>query len=204
MKLVGADANEASFKEQAPGKRFLHMATHGFFVGGRCPSSPVRSGETLSEAGFDSMSLGGENPLLLTGLALAGANHREEAKEEEEDGILTAEEVAAMDLTGVEWAVLSACDTGVGKYEAGEGLFGLRRAFKVAGARTLITSLWPVEDKATRAWMRALYDARFAKGMGTVQAVRTASLEVLIDRRRQGKSTHPFYWGGFVSSGDWR
>ena len=79
-----------------------------------------------------------ENPLLLAGFALAGANRRQAAGVEDEDGILTAEEIASLDLSGVEWAVLSACDTGVGEVRAGEGVFGLRRAFQVAGAQTVI------------------------------------------------------------------
>ena len=77
--------------------------------------------------------------------------------------MLTAEEVAALDLSGVEWAVLSGCDTGVGEVRAGEGVFGLRRAFQVAGVQTVIMSLWPVEDQATRQWMTTLYDSRFVK-----------------------------------------
>ena len=100
--------------------------------------------------------------------------------------------------------MLSACDTGVGELRAGEGLFGLRRAFQVAGARTVITSLWPVEDKATRQWMTALYRGRFLKGLGTAESIREASLEVLRQRRVKRQSTHPFYWAGFVAAGDWR
>ena len=71
--------------------------------------------------------------------------------------MLTAEEVAALDLDGVEWAVRSACDTGLGEIRAGEGVFGLRRAFRIAGARTVMTSLWPVEDHAARVWMPRLH-----------------------------------------------
>ena len=78
-----------------------------------------------------------DNPLLLSGLALAGANRRASTSTDEDDGILTAEEVASLDLEGVEWAVLSACDTGIGEVKAGEGVFGLRRAFQVAGASTV-------------------------------------------------------------------
>ena len=74
----------------------------------------------------------------------------------EDDGVLTAEEVASLDLSGVEWAVLSACDTGLGEIKAGEGVFGPRRAFQIAGARTVIMSLWSVEDRAAMTWMRAL------------------------------------------------
>ena len=69
-----------------------------------------------------------------------------------------------LDLQGTEWAVLSACETGLGEIKAGEGVFGLRRAFQIAGARTVIMSLWSVEDRATRTWMRALYEGRLSKG----------------------------------------
>ena len=146
----------------------------------------------------------GENPLLLSGLALAGANRRASAAPDGDDGILTAEEVASLDLSGVEWAVLSACDTGVGEIKAGEGVFGLRRAFQIAGARSVIMSLWSVDDQSTRAWMSALYDARFARGRSTSDAVHDASLALLRDRRGKGLSTHPFFWAAFVAAGDWQ
>lgn len=193
--LRGVQASEGDFKREASGKRVLHLATHGFFLGGRCAS-----GERGSESPADT----GDNPLLLSGLALAGANHRDAAGPNEEDGILTSEEIASLDLSGVEWAVLSACDTGVGEVKAGEGVFGLRRAFQVAGVRTLIMSLWAVEDQATRQWMTALYEARFMTGLDTAQAVHQASLQILHQRRIKNQSTHPFYWAGFVAAGDWR
>jgi CHAT domain-containing protein len=141
--------------------------------------------------------------LLLSGLALAGANRRESAPDDGEDGILTAEEVASLDLSGVEWAVLSACETGIGQVQAGEGVLGLRRAFEVAGARTLILSLWPVEDAAAREWMRGLYEGRL-EGLTTAEAVRQASLKVIQRRRQAGRSAHPAFWGAFVATGDWR
>jgi len=112
--------------------------------------------------------------------------------------------VASLDLSGTEWAVLSACDTGVGEIKAGEGVFGLRRAFQVAGARTVIMSLWSVDDQSTRAWMRALYEGRFQRHLSTADAVHQASLTVLRDRRARGLSTHPFFWAAFVAAGDWR
>jgi CHAT domain-containing protein len=117
---------------------------------------------------------------------------------------LTAEEVVSMNLDGVEWAVLSACDTGVGVVHAGEGVFGLRRAFQVAGVRTVIMSLWSVDDQAARAWMQALYEGRLRDRRSTADAVREASLTVLRDRRKRGLSTHPFYWAAFVAVGDSR
>jgi CHAT domain-containing protein len=134
---------------------------------------------------------------------LAGANQRAHAGPDEEDGVLTAEEIATLDLSGVEWAVLSACDTGVGEVRAGEGVLGLRRAFQLAGARTLIMSLWSVEDESAREWMRALYEGRLTDGLSTADAVRHASLAVLNARRQRGETTHPFYWAAFVAAGDW-
>jgi CHAT domain-containing protein len=198
VQLTSAAASESAFKQQAPGKRVLHLATHGFFLGGKCASA------LDSLAAAEGQQVLGENPLLLSGVALAGANHRQAAGPDEEDGILTAEEIAAMDLSGVEWAVLSACDTGVGEVKAGEGVMGLRRAFQVAGVRTLIMSLWPVEDQIAREWMRQLYRARLVAGLTTIDAVHQANLRTLRQRRANGLSTHPFYWGGFVAAGDWQ
>src|SRR5262249_12143374 len=124
LTLVGPEATETALREHAPGHRILHIATHGFLVQeGRFGSAPGVSG----------------NPFLLSGLALAGANQRNERSKspgdaEGDDGILTAEEIASLDLRGVEWAVLSACETGIGPIQEGEGVLGLRRAFEVAGA----------------------------------------------------------------------
>jgi len=205
--LTGPAATESAFKLQAPGKRWLHLATHGFFVGGKCPSALEASrgiGGLVSAEKQTPPLVSGENPLLLSGLVLAGANHRASAGPDEDDGILTAEEIAAMDLSGVQWAVLSACDTGVGEVRGGEGVFGLRRAFQVAGAGTLIMSLWSVGDEPTRQWMKALYEARLLKGLSTAEAVREASLQMLRQHRQNHESTHPFYWAAFVAAGDWR
>jgi CHAT domain-containing protein len=212
--LTGGDASETAFRQQAPGARVIHLATHGFFLGGSCsapaPAAPGSRGvgglgPGPSEAQREE-AVGGpaENPLLLSGVALSGANHLGERTPGHADGILSAEEIATLDLSGTEWAVLSACDSALGGLEAGEGVFGLRRAFRVAGARTLIMSLWAVEDQAARDWMEALYRARFEEGLSTAAAVRQASLAALDRRRQKGQSTHPFYWAGFVAAGDWR
>jgi CHAT domain-containing protein/tetratricopeptide (TPR) repeat protein len=204
LRLIGAHASEAEFKAKAPGRQVIHLATHGFFLGDNCASaldashasgSPVRQNQPEPPPAV------GENPLLLSGLALAGANHRASAGPQDDDGILTAEEVAAMDLAGVDWVVLSACDTGVGEYMAGEGMFGLRRAFQVAGARTVITSLWPVEDDAARAWMRKLYQERLA-GVSAAEAVRNADLKMIQSLKRTGLPAHPYFWGAFVAVGE--
>lgn len=197
-------ASETAFKRQAPGHRVLHIATHGFFLGD-CSSI---SAETRSVGGLTTgqRSLPDglrESPLLLSGLALAGANRRSTARPGDDDGILTAEEVSALNLSGVEWAVLSACDTGLGVVKASEGVFGLRRAFQTAGVRTVIMSLWPVDDQAAKSWMLALYAGRF-QHLTTAEAVQQASLRMLRTRRAGKQTTHPFYWAAFVAVGDWQ
>ena len=202
IRLTGVAASEAAFKMEAGGRRILHLATHGFFLGGRCASA-LDSSSASTPAGL-STRIARENPLLLSGLILAGANHRDVAAADQEDGVLTAEEVAALNLGGVDWAVLSGCDTGVGELRVGEGVFGLRRAFQVAGAKTVIMSLWPVEDQTTRQWMLTLYRGRLLKNLSTSDAMREASLAVLRQRRTKGLSTHPFHWAAFVAAGDWR
>jgi CHAT domain-containing protein len=217
--LVGTVASETSFKQFAPGRRVLHLATHGFFLGDECdgavaPGTRAVGGLTSEAAQAKPapanrpsgrrQQLAPENPLLLSGLAFAGANWRSSARADEDDGILTAEEVAGLDLTGLDWAVLSACDTGLGVVRVGEGVLGLRRAFQTAGARTIIMSVWSVEDRSTRQWMRALYQARFERGLDTADAVHQAALSSLRARRSATASGHPFFWAGFVAAGDWR
>jgi CHAT domain-containing protein/tetratricopeptide (TPR) repeat protein len=196
-RLTGRAATEAALKQRASGVQVLHLATHAFFLGSRCAS---RDGE-MRRSSIEAAR--GGNPLLLAGFALTGANQREHAGADAEDGILTAEEVAALDLEGTDWAVLSACDTGVGEILAGEGVFGLRRAFQVAGARTVIMSLWPVDDEDTRRWMTNVYEGKFVRGRSTMDAVHASTLAQLRARRRAGLSTHPFYWAGFIAAGDW-
>ena len=201
LRLTGAAASESAFKAQAAGRRILHIATHGFFLDGRCAASPDPPGTSTAASVAKVVN---QNPLVLSGLILAGANHRNATAPDQEDGVLTAEEVAALNLNGVEWAVLSGCDTGVGEVRAGAGVFGLRRAFQAAGARTVIMSLWPVEDQTTRQWMTTLYRARLTRKLSTASAVREAGLALLRARRTRGLSAHPFYWAAFVAAGDWR
>ncbi len=199
---TGMAASDVAFRAEAPGKRVLHLATHGFFLSTAC--SPALEGtrgiHLRQRRPTRAPAVQGSQ----AGMALAGANRRDAAASAGDDGILTTEEIAALDLRGVEWAVLSACNTGVGEVQMGEGVLGLRRAFQIAGARSLIMSLWPVADEPTRAWMQALYRARLLLGLGTADAVHHAHTTVLAARRARGESTHPFYWAGFVSAGDWR
>ncbi len=204
-RLTGGQASEASFKRLAPGRRVLHLATHGFSLDARCseelggdpqgsvPRGAARPPGLSSDEGLSAMA----------GLVLAGANRRQQATAGG-DGMLTASEISSLDLTGVEWAVLSACNTGVGEVLSGEGTFGLRRAFAVAGARTVIMSLWRVDDDSTRKLMSQLYELRHGRGLGTAEALHQASAALLRERRAASISTHPVFWGAFVASGDWR
>jgi len=201
--LMGREATEEAVKRSASGRRLLHLATHGYVLDPACSVDPVSPSRAAGQDALASAGVGA-NPLLLSGLALAGANRREEAAPNDDDGILTAQEVAAIDLQGVEWAVLSACHSRGSRILRGEGVFGLQRAFQLAGARRVVATLWPVGDEAARAWMRAFYEAILEKGLGTAAAVRDADLTLLRDQRRRGEDPQPFYWGGFVASGDWR
>jgi CHAT domain-containing protein len=173
--LAGRDATESALKHlDAPS--ILHIATHGFFL-------PAQAGGAAS------------NPLLRSGLALAGANRKEGG---DEDGIFTALEASGLNLWGTQLVNLSACDTGVGEVKDGEGVYGLRRAFVLAGAETLVMTLWPVGDYVTRQAMTAFY-AGLKQGLGRGEALRQAQLQML----KQSGREHPFYWAGFIQSGQW-
>ena len=190
--LSGNAANETAVKQSLVGRRVVHLATHGFFLDTNCAPAIAGTravGGLVSASSKTATSLPTENPLLRAGLALAGANRRGPAALDEDEGILTAEEIAGLNLQGTDWAVLSACDTGLGEIRAGEGVFGLRRAFQIAGARTVIMSLWSVEDRSAAVWMRKLYEGRLQRNLNTAaDAVHEANLAVLQDRRANSLS----------------
>jgi CHAT domain-containing protein len=188
--LTGAQASESALKGVAA-PRLLHIATHGFFLTDAEPA--VRSNPAGATRGTGASS-GIQNPLLRSGLALAGANRRGEG----DNGILTGLEASSLNLWGTKLAVLSACDTGVGEVRNGEGVYGLRRAFVLAGAESLIMSLWPASDYATRRLM-ADYYKNLKAGMGRGQALREVQLQLL----KRNPQLHPFYWGNFIQSGEW-
>jgi CHAT domain-containing protein len=186
--LTGEQATESALKAVAA-PRILHVATHGFFLtdAGDAPPAATRG---------NGASNGLENPLLRSGLALAGANLR--GSGEGDYGIVTALEASSLNLWGTKLAVLSACDTGVGEVRNGEGVYGLRRAFVLAGAESLLMSLWPVSDYSTRRLM-ADYYKNLKNGMGRGAALREVQLQLL----KSNPQLHPFYWANFIQSGDW-
>ena len=195
--LVGAAATEEAFKEQAPEAEVLHLATHGFaFLPDKQSSDP-------EETDLRTFTITA-SPLLASGVAFAGANHREHVTENEDDGLLTGEEIAALDLSSTDLAVLSACDTAMGELWRGEGVVGLRRAFQYAGVDTVVMRLGPVDDEAAAAWMRRFYAARFQQNLTVPGAIRIAKLGELQRRRAAGMDFHPFFWAGFLASGAWR
>jgi CHAT domain-containing protein/Tfp pilus assembly protein PilF len=194
--LSGAQATEAALK-RARGPAIVHIATHGYFT-------PMTCGASDAEASDASLQ---------SGLALAGANAcqspaTQDAKADSDDGLLTALEAASLDLHGTELAVLSACDTGIGATELrdefmdrnigrGEGVYGLRRALVLAGARTQMVSLWRVDDAVTRQLM-TMYYRKLASGAGRAEALRQVQLELLASK----DLSLPYYWASFIVSGD--
>jgi CHAT domain-containing protein/Tfp pilus assembly protein PilF len=152
--------------------------------------------EPLSNLRLSKFATKVEDPLLRSGLALAGAN---QGKSGEDDGVLTALEAAYLDLLGTKLVVLSACDTGVGEVKNGEGVQGLRRALVLAGSETQVMSLWPVSDESTKDLMVPYYKA-LQQGEGRCEALRQVQLRMLRGRKDQ---RHPFYWAAFIQSGEW-
>jgi len=213
--LVGRQAGETRFRELAPRYRHLHLATHGFFADSDRPSALQSRGGGADRARAALTTrdtpLVGNEPGLLSGLALAGANRLPTSGTD--DGILTSQEIGVLDLSGVDTVVLSACDTGLGATAGGEGLLGVQRAFQTAGARTTVASLWKVDDLVTRLLMERFYRNLWEKEMTRLDALREAQLYVLDhpEALRGGDApqetherTSPRLWGAFSLSGDWR
>jgi CHAT domain-containing protein/Flp pilus assembly protein TadD len=203
--LTEAEATENAIKQvQAPS--ILHIATHGFFLEDMefvPPSGSIRAsiGVLAPDGGGEpwhslNRPASSENPLLRSGLALAGFNNRESIGE---DGVLTALEAASLDLRGTRLVVMSACETGVGDVAIGEGVYGLRRAFVMAGAESQLMSLWKVDDFGTAELMR-LYYKRLLAGEGRSEALQEIQRELLADPQY----SHPYYWAAFLFSGQWQ
>ena len=194
----GYAATEESFKalsRQGASPRIIHLATHGYFypdpvetVGGM--QSAVGS---LNPAPAFKIS---DHPMIRSGLILAGSNHAwstgKPLRPGMEDGILTAYEISQMNLDSTELVVLSACETGLGDIEGNEGVYGLQRAFKIAGVKNIIMSLWSVPDQQTQEMMVAFYAHWLEGGMELAEAFRAAQSEM------REKYLDHYYWAGFV------
>jgi CHAT domain-containing protein/Tfp pilus assembly protein PilF len=184
-------ATEDAFRKHASEYRWIHLATHGFFAPANIKSalasqpsrnlvsSMIQNLDPKSIDRFGGIGVVGFHPGLLSGVVLAGANRTPEYGKD--DGILTATEVAGLDLSNVDLAVLSGCETGLGQTAGGEGLLGLQRAFQVAGARSVVAGLWKVDDKATQMLISRFYENlwgsdRVKKPMSKIVALREAKL----------------------------
>jgi tetratricopeptide (TPR) repeat protein len=186
---TGISASEEAFKSlgKSISPAIIHISTHGFFF-----PEPEKDYNTRQGEGRDIFKLS-DNPLFRSGLILSGANFfwsTDKRFEGIEDGILTAYDVSNMDLSNTELVVLSACETGLGDIKGGEGVFGLQRAFKVAGAKTIIMSLWKVPDKETVELMELFY-TNWLGGMTKHGAFNKAQKEMR-------KKYEPYYWAAFV------
>ncbi|HOV57874.1 MAG TPA: CHAT domain-containing protein, partial [Rhodanobacteraceae bacterium] len=196
-RLSGAAATRERVLAALPQVQVAHLATHGFSLDASCAAVPGAS-RSLTLQSTAREAIAGEVPAV-SGLAFSGAHLGAPAT-----GILSDVDLAALDLRGVDWIALSACDSGLGPVRRGEGVFGMRRALRLAGARTVVMSLWEVDDEATAALMAAVYAQRFGRGRDVPTAMAAAQRETLAARRAAGQSVHPYYWAAFVAEGGWR
>ena len=194
LTYIGKDAREEVIKSVS-NPNVLHIATHGFFL------QPYQK-NFLQYKQFeldDKPHYEFSDPMLRSGLLLAGVqdymNLEKTQSYDEEDGILTAYEALSLDLDQTDLVVLSACETGLGQVRSGEGVYGLQRAFKIAGAKAVLMSLWKVDDKATQELMQIFYKKWLAHG-NKRQAFQEAQQQL---RDHYHK---PYYWGAFVMLSD--
>ena len=197
LTYFGASASEDNFKRCAHGIRVIHLATHGYYYSQECRPNLLK--RHMDQNG----QYVGENPLLLSGLLLAGANLHGIGSDSLglDDGNLTAEEISGMDLVGTQLVVLSACETGLGEVKDREGVYGLRRAFQMAGVRTVVSALWPISDQMTSDLMIPFYKS---SSKSIPQRLRDIQLAAISKLKSEGLPTHPYLWGAFVAQGDWR
>jgi CHAT domain-containing protein/tetratricopeptide (TPR) repeat protein len=184
---------------EVKGPRVLHLATHGFFEPDEQKSDQAGKAQNSVEDQPSSM----EDPMLRSGLYFAGANRRlsrQATPADLDDGVLTAYEASQIDLQGTELVVLSACETGLGEVAAGEGVFGLRRALQVAGADSVLMSMWAVPDEETQELMALFYE-KWLAGEDKHVALREAQLEMRARVKARYGEDRPQYWGAFVLVG---
>jgi CHAT domain-containing protein len=185
--------------------RVLHLATHGFFLSDQefkrtNALRDVRIGNSGTRWNASLPKDDWENPLVRCGIALAGANHAGQVTNAvAEDGVLTGLEASLLNLQGTELVILSACDSGTGEVKIGEGVMSLRRAFRIAGAQTVLASHWKVSDKATSQLMTK-FIRRWRSGEPRAKAWREAQLSLL----HSNEFRNPYFWAAFTLTGQWR
>jgi CHAT domain-containing protein/Tfp pilus assembly protein PilF len=189
LRLQAAEVSTARLLQELPHARWAHVATHGFFADPSIRSVLTPDPKLFTQIGRERVGVGLRNPLVLSGLVLAGANRPVSADPLAHDdrGILTAEAIAGLDLSGLDLVVLSACETGLGLVAGGEGVFGLQRAFHMAGAHNVIASLWKVDDQETAALMSLFYDRLWRQGKPPIEALREAQLAIYYHPELVGK-----------------
>jgi CHAT domain-containing protein len=194
--LDGSQATKENVLAALDGVDIVHIATHGFSFDESCGGGGAR-GMTVDRSRI------GPAPVAqpLSGLAFAGADV---SGGHAPIGVLSAGEMSAADLSHAEWVVLSACDSGLGPIGHNEGVFGMRRALRLAGARTVVMSLWEADDATTSDLMQALYRARFVERHNVPDAMAQAMRATIAERRSAHESTHPYYWAAFIGEGGWR
>jgi len=203
--ITGAAATEAAIK-QAARPRIALFSTHGFFLSfsdaatsapaPKAPDSNTTAAKTQTEAAKPP-----ENPLLRCGLILAGANRPpSKGAAARDDGVLTGLEIVGTDFRGTELVVLSACETGLGDARDGEGVAGLRQAFQLAGAQSVMATLWRVPDAET-SWLITRFWENLAKGESRSAALRSAQTAVIAKRRAADQCAHPYFWAAFTLTG---
>lgn len=187
---TGVFANEESFKSRTAGRDIIHVATHGFYVS----ASDALSRNEYYKAHFAHNPAVLADPLYRSGFHLAGASPAWAGLSNYvglEDGVMTAKEISLMDFSSADLVVLSACRTAAGDVSR-DGVYGLQRAFKNAGAKSIIMSLWEVDDQATYMMMSNFYRNRYVLGM--------SKYEAFAEAQRQLRARYPdaYYWRAFI------
>lgn len=197
--MTGEKATESNFKtlDDNGSPIIIHIATHGFFFSDPEETKKQLVIETKEAVNFRGTSIGtknlieNSNPLMRSGIVLAGANNIwNETSANGEDGVLTAYEAGLMNLNQTALAVLSACETGLGDIKGNEGVYGLQRAFKIAGAQKLMMSLWQVPDKETEEFMSTFY-TQLTK-LNQIEKAYAATQKIMRNKYE------PYYWAAFV------